>query len=176
MLFFVKEIRSNILFLYGSVLLSLMAIGPVFVSGQSKGTAVVLAEDPSTYTLSNSYVTARISKQSGDLVSLKYKDHELLEAGSGHAYAYWSHAPAKDGQIVDSATIDPAKNGGDRGEVSIKGFYNEKLSNAQGPPSSPKWEEVANMIDDDMQSVMFGKSSPQQAAADMQQKAASIGS
>lgn len=100
---------------------------------QSREKAVTVTEDDGAFTLTNSYVAARVSKQTGDLISLKYKGLELLAAGSGHPYAYWSHAPAKGGEIVAKVTIDPAKNGGERGEVSVKGLFREGSTNAQGP-------------------------------------------
>ncbi len=54
--------------------------------------------------------------------------------------------------------------------------FHAQLSNANGPPAVPKWDEVATMIDNDMQQVMYGKATPEQAAAQMQQQATSIGS
>ena len=53
---------------------------------------VTVADDGSTYTLANGIVTAKVAKRSGDLVSLRFKDRELLSGGSGHPYGYWSHA------------------------------------------------------------------------------------
>jgi multiple sugar transport system substrate-binding protein len=53
-------------------------------------------------------------------------------------------------------------------------FHNQ-LNNTQGPPTIVNWEQVANLVDNDMQQVMLGKTTPQQAAQDMQQKAQSIG-
>lgn len=112
---------------------------PCSVSGQVKNGAssnVILSEDDSSFTLSNKSVTAKISKQSGDLISLKYKDSEMLEAGSGHPFAYWSHAPAKGGKIASSVTIDPAKDAGERAEVSVKGFYQAGANLGEGPGGS----------------------------------------
>ncbi len=91
--------------------------------GAAVRSGVTLSENETDYTLANAFVTARIAKRSGDLVSLKYKGLELLTAGSGHAYAYWSHAPGRGSRVVDTVTINPATNGGERGEVSVKGFY-----------------------------------------------------
>jgi rhamnogalacturonan endolyase len=81
--------------------------------------AVTLVEDGSSYTLANAQVSAKISKRNADLVSLRYKDLELLGGGSGHPYGYWSHAPSGQ-EIVRKVTIDPKSNGGERAEVSIK--------------------------------------------------------
>ena len=75
-----------------------------------------LIEDVETYTMDNGIITARISKVTGDLVSLRYHDMEMLATDlkpdfipqikghepvnnpnwkepliGGHAHAYWSH-------------------------------------------------------------------------------------
>jgi rhamnogalacturonan endolyase len=83
---------------------------------------VTLTEDASSFSLANGIVTAKVTKRSGDLVSLKFKDLELLSGGSGHAYGYWSHAPGRGNRVAAAVTIDPQANGGERGEVSVKGF------------------------------------------------------
>jgi rhamnogalacturonan endolyase len=93
---------------------------------------VTVTEDASAYTLSNGIVTARIHKRSGDLLSLKYKDLELMGGGSGHPYGYWSHSPTRG--ATNSITISPAQNGGERAEVSIKGIYNGGNSAPRGGP------------------------------------------
>ncbi|MDQ6788355.1 MAG: polysaccharide lyase family protein [Acidobacteriota bacterium] len=120
---------SNILF----VLISIA--GSFSVQAQSKN-SVVLSEDDVSYTLTNKSVTAKVSKNSGDLISLRYKGLQLLESGSGHPYAYWSHAPSRKSKIVDAVTIDPAKNNGERGEVSVKGFYQPGINLGEGPGGS----------------------------------------
>ncbi len=80
--------------------------------------AVTIAEDDGTFTLANGVVTVKVSKRSGDLVSLKYKGLEMLGA-SGHAGGYWSHA-ASGPRCRATITINPTSNGGERGEVSVK--------------------------------------------------------
>jgi rhamnogalacturonan endolyase len=89
-------------------------------SARSAEPPVTLAEDESGYTLANGIVTAKVSKRSGDLISLKYKGLELLSGGSGHAYGYWSHAPGRGTRVVNAVAIDPAKNNSERAEVSVK--------------------------------------------------------
>ncbi|TMD48673.1 MAG: extracellular solute-binding protein [Chloroflexi bacterium] len=54
--------------------------------------------------------------------------------------------------------------------------FHTQLSNTLGPPAITNWEQVANVIDNDMQQTCLGKTSPQQAVQDMQQKASAIGS
>jgi rhamnogalacturonan endolyase len=83
---------------------------------------VKVEEDQSTFTLSNGVVTARVSKRSGDLTSLRYKGTETLTDQSGHAGAYWSHDTTGGKETLTRITIDPQSNGGERGEVSVKGI------------------------------------------------------
>ena len=83
--------------------------------------SVSVSENENSFTLDNGIVTARVAKRSGDLTSLQYKNLELLDAQSGRQSAYWSHNAAR-GQQKTRIIIDPKTNGGDRGEVSIKGI------------------------------------------------------
>jgi rhamnogalacturonan endolyase len=83
--------------------------------------AVTVTDDNATYTLANERLTATISKRSGDLMSLRFKDLELMGSGSGHPAGYWSHAPTA-GKPVASITIDPKSNNGQRAEISVKGI------------------------------------------------------
>lgn len=83
---------------------------------------VTITEDDASYTMANGIVTARVSKVTGDLISLVYKGEETLEGtNAGHHYAFWSHDARSQNQ-VKRITIDPATNGGERAEVSIKGI------------------------------------------------------
>lgn len=83
--------------------------------------SVTVSEDENSFTLDNGIVTAQVSKRSGDLTSLKYRNLEMLD--SGRQSAYWSHNAAR-GQQIDQITIDPKSNGGERGEISVKGIAN----------------------------------------------------
>ena len=82
--------------------------------------AVTVSENENSFTLDNGIVTARVAKRSGDLISLKYKNLEMLDTGN-HQSGYWSHNAAR-GQQETRITIDPKASGGERGEVSIKGI------------------------------------------------------
>ncbi len=83
---------------------------------------VTLARESDAYVLSNGIVVARVSRESGNLVSLQYKGIECLAGEARHSGGYWSHAPAA-GHVIDTITLDPQANGGDRAEVSVKGDY-----------------------------------------------------
>jgi rhamnogalacturonan endolyase len=78
-------------------------------------------EDQDSFTLTNGIVAARVSKRSGDLTSLQYNGLEMLDGKSARGSAYWSHDVSR-GQRKARVTIDPAGNGGARGEVSIQGI------------------------------------------------------
>jgi rhamnogalacturonan endolyase len=97
----------------------LLFCGPTFAAPKA---AVVISEDENSFTLDNGTVRARASKRSGDLLSLKYKGLEMLEAGSARQAGYWSHNVAR-AQHTAHISIDPTTNGGERGEISIKGIY-----------------------------------------------------
>ncbi|RYD39170.1 MAG: hypothetical protein EOP83_37205, partial [Verrucomicrobiaceae bacterium] len=86
---------------------------------------VTLQEDDSSYTLANGLVTARISKRSGDLISLQYREQELLGAGSGKAFGYWSNVGGGTlGSKRESVIVaDPSSNEGARAIVSVKCSY-----------------------------------------------------
>ncbi|HZM05246.1 MAG TPA: polysaccharide lyase family protein [Candidatus Saccharimonadales bacterium] len=83
--------------------------------------AVGIAQDENSFTLTNGILAVRVSKRSGDLVSLRFKGLEMLDRVSERGSAYWSHDVSR-GERQSHITIDPAANGGARGEVSIKGI------------------------------------------------------
>ena len=97
----------------------------VFFSSTLRGaeSPVTVSENENTFTLANGIVTAQISKHSGDLISLEYKHLEMLDSHTRQP-AYWSHDTARSGQVIAGITIDPKTNGGERGEVSVKGIAN----------------------------------------------------
>jgi rhamnogalacturonan endolyase len=43
--------------------------------------------------------------------------------GGGHPWGYWEQTPGENTRNVNAITIDPANNGGERGEVAVKGYY-----------------------------------------------------
>ena len=101
--------------------LAAMVLLPMLLKAESHP-VVTVSEDDSSFTLDNGIVTARVAKRSGDMTSLKYKNLEMLDAADRQA-GYWEHNTAR-GQAVDSVTIDPKANGGERGEISVKGISN----------------------------------------------------
>src|SRR5215472_10838294 len=101
----------------------LAAILPLPALLMARDQPVTVSEDEAAFTLENGIVTARVAKHSGDLISLKYKDLEMLDVNSRQG-GYWEHNTARSGQVIDHITIDPRANSGERGEVSVKGISN----------------------------------------------------
>jgi rhamnogalacturonan endolyase len=88
-------------------------------------TPVTLTDNGNTWTLDNGIVRAVILKRSGNLSSLIYKGMETMGNGNARASGIWEQDPSaaeQSGGLTDAITIDPAKNGGDRAEVSVKGI------------------------------------------------------
>jgi len=151
--------RSAIAIAFGVLSAGVFMSTRVAAQSKSGSGPVTVAEEQSAYTLSNGIVTARIDKRSGDLLSMRFKDMEMLATiygadglpdtivdrpganlrGGGHRYTdhqygFWSHDT--DGpHTIDQITIDPKSNGGERAEVSIKGIADGKPMGA-GPGGS----------------------------------------
>jgi len=75
---------------------------------------VTVTEDATTWTLDNGIVKATILKNNGNMQTIMY--HGVSIVGRSE---YWERTPS--GQVTPSLTIDPAKNGGQRAEVAVKG-------------------------------------------------------
>lgn len=106
-------------------------------SHQATPAKVTVTEDEVSFTLSNGIVQAKVSKESGDLVSLVYRGTETLTDQSGHPYVYWSHDVKGGASVVTRLTIDPAENEGEMAEVSIKGYSGGKFM-GHGPGTPPE--------------------------------------
>ena len=61
-----------------SRILPAMAGAVLLLAGCSSSPEVTLKEDAETYTLDNGIICARVSKVTGDLVSLRYNGTEML--------------------------------------------------------------------------------------------------
>jgi rhamnogalacturonan endolyase len=85
---------------------------------------VTVVQDGTSFTLDNGIVTARVNKRTGGLESLRYRGLETMGHDQPSGGGVWEQNPAnaeKVGGLTQSLTIDPAQNGGDRAEVSVKG-------------------------------------------------------
>jgi rhamnogalacturonan endolyase len=115
------------------------AASPVPAVAKPTATApVTVKEDADTFTLDNGIVTVRLDKRRAELESLIYRGADVLGHDQGHVGG-WEQDPsaaAKVGGLTQSLSIDPAANGGERAEVSIKGVT--KGDRAAGlTPGSP---------------------------------------
>ena len=90
---------------------------------------VTITDDGTNYILSNGYLTATINKRTGDMSSLKVNGLETQGYVSGHHAGYWEQNPAGASRMEAKVTIDPSTNGGQRAEVSIKGWSDGKNLN-----------------------------------------------
>jgi rhamnogalacturonan endolyase len=99
--------------------------------GAASAAPVTVTDDGPTYTLANGYLTVKVDKVTGDLVSVKTPktvtpNVELMGFVSGHHAGYWEQSPALATRREDKVTIDPKDNQGERGEVSVKGWSDGK--------------------------------------------------
>ncbi len=86
---------------------------------------VTIEDDGRDFILANGVVNARISKQTGNLESLKFRELDLLKGGRG----YWSFAGSEtrmSGTPSAAISIDPATNDGARAEVAVDFPYDER--------------------------------------------------
>jgi hypothetical protein len=101
---------------------------------QQNDLSVTINENETAFILSNGFISATISKQSGSIMSIIYNGGELLAGRPNRPSAMWSHDATSNSMLI-SITIDPSENIGTRGEISIKGFSN-KLPMGKGPGGS----------------------------------------
>ena len=78
--------------------------------------AVTVTDNGGTWTLDNGIVKATINKRSGNLTALMFRGINTMHQGG-----YWEQTPQNAPQLTNTVTIDPAKNGGARAEVAVKG-------------------------------------------------------
>jgi len=98
--------------------------------------SVAVTDDGRTWTLDNGIVKAVIDKRNGAMNSLIYRGMDTMGHDQGQS-GYWEQDPstaAATGGLTDSITIDPAKNGGARAEVSVKGVTGGQFQLTPGAP------------------------------------------
>ncbi len=111
----------------------LLALGLTAPLVQAQGVAaasgaVTVVDNGRTWTLDNGIVKATINKNNGFLSSLVYKGFDTGSRG------VWEHTPQGAPQLTNSISIDPATNGGERAEVSIKGVGGGTFMFTKGAP------------------------------------------
>ncbi len=97
----------------GGPMLHAAGFAPV-VAKTTVNAPVTVSEGADTWTLDNGIIKATINKGNTHIKSLIYHGVETMGPGG-----IWEQTPS--GQVTQSITIDPAKNGGERGEIAIKG-------------------------------------------------------
>jgi rhamnogalacturonan endolyase len=127
------------------LLLSLLVAIAPRCPAQGSSTAnppVTISDNGASFLLDNGYLTATINKKTGDMTSLKVHGLETMGYVSGHHAGYWEQNPNGAARMEAKLTIDPASNGGDRGEVSIKGWSDGKSLNAGPHVADPDFPEA----------------------------------
>jgi rhamnogalacturonan endolyase len=149
-----------------------LVILAITLVGRAQTAPVTLTETATLYTLDNGIVTARVAKASGDLVSLRYKNTEMLatfltpdgqpdlekdppgenlnglnRGMTDHQYGFWSHdamGPKNTVPAITRITLDPKSNGGARAEVSVKGVSGGRKMGT-GPGSNAQGQFIADV-------------------------------
>ena len=108
--------------LLASALISMALAAPVLraaeaatvVAKPAVNAPVTITDNGATWTMDNGIIKATILKNNGNMQTILY--HGVSIVGRSE---YWERTPS--GQVTPSVTIDPATNGGQRGEVAVKG-------------------------------------------------------
>ena len=96
----------------------------------AQAAGVTVTDNGASWTLDNGIVTATVTKNSGSMPSFKFHGREMRKASGGT----WEHNPMGAPVLVNSVTIDPAANGGERAEVSIMGKSNGTFTMTRNAP------------------------------------------
>jgi len=75
---------------------------------------VTITDNGDTWTMKNGIVKITVIKSNSNLRALVFHGVDIVSRSN-----YWERVPS--GQVTPSVTIDPKKNGGQRGEVAVKG-------------------------------------------------------
>ncbi|KQY46975.1 sugar ABC transporter substrate-binding protein [Cellulomonas sp. Root137] len=75
----------------------------------------------------------------------------------------------------DLPSVQSAWDEGDLADDAALAVFGEQMTTAQAPPSIPTWEQIANVIDTELEKVCKTGMDPQEAATSIQQQAESIG-
>jgi len=85
-----------------------------------------------------------VNKRSGEMQSLVYKGIDTMGHDQGSA-GYWEQDPsaaAQNNGLTDAVTIDPARNGGDRVEVAVKGVTGGQTMLSAGAPGGGTYCDI----------------------------------
>jgi rhamnogalacturonan endolyase len=99
--------------LLASALISTALAAPI-VAKPDVNAPVTVTDDGATWTMDNGIVKATINKGNSHMTSLIYHGINIMGPGG-----IWEQTPS--GQVTQSLTIDPTRNGGERAEIALKG-------------------------------------------------------
>lgn len=99
---------------------------------------VTVTDNGRSWTLDNGIVKATVNKGSGSLASLIYHGVETIGGTGG----YWEQTPQDALQLTNSIDIDPATNGGERAEISIKGVSGGNQMLGRGAPGGGTYDDM----------------------------------
>jgi rhamnogalacturonan endolyase len=114
-----------------------VADGAPAIATTQGGAAVSITDSGRSWTLDNGIVKATINKGNGNLSSLVFRSIETMGAGG-----YWEQTPAGAPQLTDTVTIDPAKSGGARAEVAVKGVTGGTVMLTPGAPGGGTYCDI----------------------------------
>ncbi|HSK96699.1 MAG TPA: extracellular solute-binding protein, partial [Euzebyales bacterium] len=77
--------------------------------------------------------------------------------------------------LNDLPAVTAAWDSGELADDPLLAVFGEQLASGNAPPAVPTWEQVAAAIDRDVERVARGRMTVDEAVADMQQQAESIG-
>lgn len=78
-------------------------------------------------------------------------------------------------ETSDLPAVQSAWESGDLASDERLAVFGEQMTTAQAPPAIPTWEQIANVIDTELEKVCKSGMDPQEAATAIQQQAESIG-
>jgi multiple sugar transport system substrate-binding protein len=111
----------------------------------------------------------------GDLAV--FKDAQNRDAA--WKFVRWMSQPATQtkwyDEVKDLPAVKSAWNAGDLADDPQLQVFGKQLETADAPPSVPTWEQVAAVIDSDVEKAVKGAMPTSDAVADMQKQAKSIG-
>ena len=77
--------------------------------------------------------------------------------------------------VKDLPAVTSSWNAGKLASDPMLAVFGKQLEQGESPPTTPTWEQVAAVIDSDIEQVVKGKKSVDDAVSDMQKQATSIG-
>ena len=113
------------------------ADGPPVVAKAAVNAPVTVSATATSWVLANGIVKATINKGNGNMTSLIFQGVETMGGGG-----YWEETPQGAPQLTQTVTIDPAKNGGARAEVAVKGVTGGRVMLTPSAPGGGTYCDI----------------------------------